>query len=91
MSSFGTLQQAISMVPSNEQYVILGDFNARVGSRGSNDVRGPHGTGESNEAGRELLTFLSIDEATECNTWFQLTSRPGSTPRQGNGTAFIMP
>ena len=32
--------------------------------------RGPHGYGELNEAGRELLSFLSINEATVCNTWF---------------------
>ncbi len=24
-----------------------------------------------NEAGRELLTFLTINDATVCNTWFQ--------------------
>jgi len=25
---------------------------------------------ETNEAGRELLSFLAINEATVCNTWF---------------------
>ena len=55
---------------------MLGDFNARVGSGvNSNDLwlneRGPHGYGELNEAGKELLSFLSVNEATVCNTWFQ--------------------
>ena len=71
---FDTLQQALSAIPVNECYVMLGDFNARVGSRLEGDMwwyeRGPHGYGDLNEAGRELLTFLAINEATVCNTWF---------------------
>ena len=33
--------------------------------------RGPHGFGKMNDAGKELLSFLSSNEATVCNTWFQ--------------------
>ena len=52
-----SLQQAISGVPPEKYYVMLGDFNARVGSRvGSNNEwwyeRGPFGYGILNEAGR---------------------------------------
>ena len=55
---------------------MMGDFNVRVGSRGVNDddewyKRGPHRYGELNVAGRELLSFLSINEATVCNTRFK--------------------
>ena len=65
----------ISSVPSQEGYVILGDFNARVGSRESADgqwgaVRGPHGYGVANDTRKELLSFLSCHQATVCNTWF---------------------
>ena len=35
------------------------------------NVLGPQGHGELNEAGKELLSFLSINEATVCNTWYQ--------------------
>ena len=35
------------------------------------EVLGPYGHGELNEAGKELLSFLSINEASVCNTWFQ--------------------
>ena len=31
---------------------------------------GPHGLGEVNDAGRELFTFLIINEVALCNTWF---------------------
>ena len=30
---YSTLQEALSSIPSHECYVLLGDFNARVGSR----------------------------------------------------------
>ena len=72
---FDMLQQALSGIPSREPFLVLGDFNARVGSHVTGgewwSVRGPHGHGELNEAGKELLTFLSINGATVCNTWFQ--------------------
>ena len=69
------LQQALDAVPPSECYVIMGDFNARVGSRTSVDeqwagVRGPHALEEIYEAGRELLSFLAINEASVCNTCF---------------------
>ena len=38
------------------------------------DTRGPHGWGQLNVAGRELLNFLSLNEATVCNTWFRRKS-----------------
>ena len=46
-----------------------------MGSRGSagdvwGSVRGPHGYGEPNDAGKELLAFLCANKATLCNTWF---------------------
>ncbi len=67
------LDNFIALVPSRESYVILGDFNARVGSRmGGDDVcvneRGPHGLGVTNDAGTELLFLFSSHQATICNT-----------------------
>ena len=71
---FNHLQDAISSIPSNESNVLLGDFNAHVGSRTVDDQwcdeRGPFGYGELNEAGEELLSFLPTNGATVSNTWF---------------------
>ena len=44
-------------------YIIVGDFNARVGSMESDNdewsgVRGPHGFGSVNDAGKEPLSFF---------------------------------
>ena len=72
---FARLQDAILVIPSDENFVVLGDFNASAGSRGVDDEwwyeRGPHGYGELNDAERELSSFLSTIEATVHNTWFQ--------------------
>ena len=70
------LDNIISSTPAKEKYVILGNFNASVGSRKSvieqwDGVRGPHGHRAVNDAGRELLSFLSLHQTTVCNTWFQ--------------------
>ena len=58
-----------------EQFIILGGFNAHVGSREDEDqwyyVLGPHGSDVINDAGKELLSFLACHEATVCNTWFE--------------------
>ena len=82
---FSDLHNVLTKV-SSDMYVIMGDVNARVGSRchGQDNncsedvdfvdswhaVRGPHGFGCLNEAGAELLTFLNFHNATICNTWF---------------------
>ena len=71
---FDQLQEALNEIPSDETYIVLGDFNARLGSRTNSEdskSRGPHGIGELNCAGKELLDFLSLNEATACNTWFK--------------------
>ena len=73
---YDDLQSVLDEILAEETYVILGDFNARVRSRGAEDdqwqrVRGPCGLGVVNEAGADLLNFLLLNEATICNTWFQ--------------------
>ena len=71
---FQELENIITSMPTRERYIILGDFNARVGSRTDNNdlwdnVRGLHRYGLVNDAGKELI--LSLHQATICNTWFK--------------------
>ena len=70
---FQELENIFSSIPSGELYVLLGDFNARVGSRESPDeewgsMRGPHELGCANDSGKELLSFLAVHQAMVCNT-----------------------
>ena len=62
---------ALEAIPSSDMLILLGEFNIRVGSReGSDDlwwhVREPHGVGECNDSGKELLNFLSNNKAFVC-------------------------
>lgn len=72
---YADLQQVLRTVPRGDKFIVLGDFNARIGSRSAEHdewdaVRGPHGFGVCNDAGKELLNFLSLNNASICNTWF---------------------
>ena len=63
---FDTLRGTLLSIPEKDLYVVVGDFNARVGSgSGTEDedwrqVRGIHGIGQLNDAGDELLSFFSL-------------------------------
>ena len=70
------LESFLAVVSPGDQWIILRDFNARVGSRDFpgdqwDGMRGPYGFGELNDAGRELLSFLSSHQDMVGNTWFQ--------------------
>ena len=67
---FQDLESILAAIPTGEKYVILGDFNARMGSRKCvgdrwGSVRGPHGY-EVIDDGKELLSFLSVHRAMLC-------------------------
>ena len=60
---FDLLQDALLAIPSGECYVMLGEFNACVGSRAVDDnewwyEKGPHRYGRLTKAGRDLLFFF---------------------------------
>ena len=70
------LQQALDFIPTKNRCVILEDFNAHLGSRTCHNswymhVRGPHGLAKMDDTGKELLSFLELNEATLCNIWFE--------------------
>ncbi len=77
--------------------MILGDFNARVGSRmGGDDVwvneRGPHGLGVANNAEMELLSFFLLTRLPSATPGLRRkisTSRPGNTQGSSSGAASI--
>ena len=68
---YNTLGSVVGGLPKGEMYILLGDFNTRVGSREHcndqwSNVRGPHGYGAANDAGKELLS-LAMNGAVVCN------------------------
>ena len=57
------LHLTLASAPSRDMTLILGDFNACVGSRASQwrSVIGPYGSDEVNENGERLLDFCAYD------------------------------
>ena len=73
---FTDLQRVVDGVPASDVLLLLGDFNARVGS--SNDagdewraVLGRYGHGARNDAGERLLMWCATNGLSVMNTHFQ--------------------
>ena len=69
------LQDTVDKIPASDVLMLLGDFNARDGSSGDDDlwlgVRGRHGVGVCNEAGERFLEFCALNQFSIMNTWFE--------------------
>ena len=63
---FDRLQTVLSDVSQSDHCIVVGDFNARVGSGLESDdwrdVCGVHGFGVGNSSGIELLSFSAINQ-----------------------------
>ena len=72
-SFYEQLHATLASAPSRDMTLILGDFNARIGSRSSQwrSVIGPHGPDELDENGECLLDLCANDNLIIANTWFQ--------------------
>ena len=75
MPFFLEIDHILSSVPLGEKYVMLSEFNSRLGSREHVEdqwdaVRGSHVYGFINDAGKEIISF-SVYQANLCNTWFR--------------------
>ena len=75
---YSDLQVTLDEVNEQDLLLVVGDFNARVGSmeRGNSEdawigVRGAHGVGWINEAGSDLLSFCALNELSIMNTCFE--------------------
>ena len=70
---YSNLNIVIKNIPNNEQLVLLGDFNARVGADRDSwpSCLGSFGGGEVNDNGQRLLEFCSYHGLCVTNTFFQ--------------------
>ena len=68
-------------VPPSDKLILLGDFNARVGTDCNNwkGVLGPHGTGKLNSNGLVLLSFCAENDLTITNTLFRQADKYKTT------------
>ena len=69
---YNTLQETIDSIPSRDVKLLMGDFNAKVGSQNiSNSIYGKFGLGHQNDNGEDLIDFCSTNNLTITNTMFQ--------------------
>ena len=68
---YSYLQDTLDTVSEHDLLLVIGDFNARVGSTEQGDseetwkeVKGVHGVGRMNEAGADLLSFCALNDLT---------------------------
>ena len=73
LTLYDQLQVAVASVPDRDMIIVMGDFNAHVGSNFDQwgSVIGPHGPSELNENGEHLLDFCACNNLIVTNTWFQ--------------------
>ena len=71
-SFYGTLMDTIRAVPLPHKLLVMGDFNARVGTDHNSweKVIGPHGVGNENSNGTRLLSMCSQLDLIITNTIF---------------------
>jgi len=86
---YGALALALSQVPNEDKLVLLGDFNARVGTSAAawDGAIGVHGVGKMNENGFRLLSICSEFELVVTNTIFKMKNKYKTTwqhPRSGH-------
>ena len=63
-------QDLLELTPQKDVLFIIGDWNAKVGSQETPDVRGKFGLGIWNEAGQRLIKFCQENALVIANTLF---------------------
>jgi len=69
------LQDLLELTPQKDVLFIIGDLNAKVGSRETPGVTGKFGLGVQNEARQRLIEFCQDNALVIANTLFQQHKR----------------
>ena len=69
------LQDLLELTPKKDVLLIIGDWNAKVGSQETPGVTGKFGLGIQNKAGQRLIEFCQENAPVLANTLFQQHKR----------------
>ena len=69
------LQDLLELTPKKDALLIIGDWNAKVGSQEIPGVTGKSGLGEQNEAEQRVIEFCQENTLVITNTLFQQHKR----------------
>src|SRR5574337_867075 len=69
------LQDLLELTPKKDVLLIIGHWNAKVGSQETPGVTGKFGLGIQNEAGQRLIEFCQENAQVITNTLFQKHKR----------------
>ena len=69
------LRDLLELTPKKDVLLIIGDWNAKVGSQKAPGVTGKFGLGMQNEAGKRLIEFCQENALVIANTLFQQHKR----------------
>ena len=72
---YDDLQDLLELTPPKDVLIIIGDWNAKVGSQETPGVTGKFGLGKWNEAGQRLIEFCQENALVIANTLFQQHKR----------------
>ena len=69
------LQDLLELTPKKDVLLIIGDWNAKVGSQETPGETGKFGLGVQNEVGQRLIEFCQENTLVTANTLFQQHKR----------------
>ena len=69
------LQDLLELTPKKDVLLIIGDWNAKIGSQETSRVTGEFGLGVQNEGGQRLIEFCQENALVVANTLFQQTTQ----------------
>ena len=72
---YGDLQDLLKLTPPKDVLFIIGDWNAKVGSKGTPGVTDRFGLGVQNEAGQRQIEFSQENALVTANTLFNQQKR----------------
>jgi len=68
---YETLDKAMKQLKSQDIKIVMGDFNAKVGSVRTDTTVGPFGVGDRNDRGERLMGWCKQHSLAVMNTWFK--------------------